>query len=296
MFDNMLAYNGRFLQLSVMATLLCSFHNNIVFGQTGNETSQISEELGTWADWLSTPIIITVVTIAASIYIGPLIANRWQNRRNEIELKSKLAADISECVMKTLVAIMQVEEFYSSKKQRNNPGNEVNVLEDLPQKLKDTREHEYYEGFKVESHVIQSKIQAYFEGCLKAWNVLIDLVQFVEKLSEEKGPVGRKKVIDDHLEPDKFLNEYEPHKEEKKQLNLEEPVFKVLLDEAKRRYSLSKRHNSEKPKEIELDKFVDKLLEMEIEAWYEVKHVIVDRKNNIITYILHTKTKTPKLR
>lgn len=238
MSENMLTYSRRF-QLSMLFILFSFSYTNIVFGQTGNETSQISKQLGTWADWLSTPIIITVVTIVASIYFGPMIANRWQNRRNEIELKTRLAADISECVMKTLVAIMQVEEFYSSKKQQNNPRTEVNVLEDLPQKLKEAKDREYYDAFKVKSHVIQSEIQAYFEGCLKAWNVLIYLVQFVEKLSEEKGSSKRKQVIDRYLELDKFLNEYEPHNEEKKnQLQLEQPVFKVLLVEARKKYSL----------------------------------------------------------
>lgn len=154
--------------------------------------------------------------------------------------------------------------------------------------------HEYYEGFKVKGHVIQSEIQAYFEGCLKAWNVLIDLVRFVEKLSEEKESGKRRHVIDCHLKHDKTLNAYEPHEEKRNQLELKEPVFKILLDDARAKYNQSQGRDRSS-KRIEEEEFKEKLSKMEIEAWYEVKHVIVQRKDNIITYILHTRPKPTRL-
>ena len=292
MYENLFTYNARFLQLSVMVIVFSSLYSNSVFGQGDNETSQISEQLRTWADWLSTPIIITVVTIALGFLIGTVFPKRWQDRRNEIELKTRLAADISECVMKTLVAIMQVEEF--SEKKRNYTGTEAKVSKQLSEKLKAARDHEYYEGFKVKGHVIQSEIQAYFEGCLKAWNVLIDLVRFVEKLSEEKESGKRRHVIDCHLKHDKTLNAYEPHEEKRNQLELKEPVFKILLDDARAKYNQSQGRDRSS-KRIEEEEFKEKLSKMEIEAWYEVKHVIVQRKDNIITYILHTRPKPTRL-
>ena len=256
-----------------------------------DEISQISKQLRTWADWLSTPIILTVLPIAGSALIGPWIAKRWQDHRNEIELKTRLAADISECVMKTLVAIMQVEEFYFSNKQEYCAGTEVKVSKELPEKLKVARDREYYEGFKVRSHVIQSEIQAYFEGCLKAWNILIDLVQFVEKLSEQKEPRKRRDTI--CVKRDKWLNDYEPCEEGKKnQLELKEPVLKTLLYDARCKYNKSR--NSDKKQEVGEDAFKKMLCEMDIEAWYEVKHVIVERKGNIITYILHARPKAAR--
>jgi hypothetical protein len=67
-------------------------------------------------------------------------------------------------------------------------------------------------------------------------------------------------------------------------------VFEALLDRAKKKYCIT--HNK-KPEEIKDAKFRMNLSEMEIEAWYEVKHAILDRKHDIITYILNTKAKTP---
>jgi hypothetical protein len=230
-----------------------------------------------------------------------VIAKRWQDHRNEIELKTRLAADISECVMKTLVAIMQVEEFYSSYKQEDTLGTRVDVSADqekvkLLKKLEEARNHAYYEGFKVKSHVIQSEIQAHFIEFSKAWNVLIDLVQFVEKLSEQSEAKKRKEqIIDRHVDPphDKYLKAYEPYEDEKKdkkedrKLSLDEPVYKALLVDA------GKKYNQSHDKHSSIDDFKKMLAAMDVEAWYEVKHVIVERKNNIITNILDPETESP---
>jgi hypothetical protein len=40
----------------------------------------------------------------------------------------------------------------------------------------------------------------------------------------------------------------------------------------------------------DIDEFKNKLAGKEVQAWYEVKHVIVDEKNNIISNVLKSKS------
>jgi hypothetical protein len=207
MFRNIITQNSRFLQESlivIVVCFLCSVKGYDVLGQLENETSPINKQAIN-LDWLSaaSPYLVTAATLTATLFIGPFIAKRWNDHRLEIELKDKIVAEINDCVMKTLVTIMKVEEFY------NNPENQK-VYEQLPD-LERARNDQYYKEFKVNSHVIQSEIQAYSKRSLKEWNILIDLVQFVERLSHKEEPGEREHYINCCLRRDKWLNAYEPY-------------------------------------------------------------------------------------
>lgn len=198
--------------------------------------------------------------------------------QKELELQNKFLGEISECVMGIIVAIMRVEECLHGlqRNQKNSNGKEYPRLDDLD-KFIETRD-KVYEDFLVKSHVLQSEIQAYFGNkCLPKWNTLMDLIKFVEHLSERKDPKERRDYIDGRL------NEYEPLEREYEPLEREN-IFKKLLDDAEGKYRnhrLAKEHS-------EKVKITDKLSEMDIEAWYQVKHAIVDRKDELNKTILET--------
>jgi hypothetical protein len=199
----------------VIVCFVCLFDDNFVFGQTENQTPEINED-SSKSDWgpdvvvpIVVPISVAIIAVVGSNYVAPKITEKWKEHANEIELRqkevqlqTKIAGEISERVMRILVAIMKVEEYYDNEKKN---------LEEL-QTLMKARNQEYFDQFKVNSHIIQSEIQAYFEGCLKKWNVLIDLVEFIEQLSDKDNYGDRLEIIKNHSDPgkDKDLNAYEP--------------------------------------------------------------------------------------
>jgi len=270
------------------------FNGNFVFGQTGDETSQPSS-LDWWDTFAPYAAIIGTAGIAPfTVYYwtkrqkdrdyarDAIEKNREQRQRDfelqlelsqkEIKLQTDIVAEISELVMKTLVAIMKVEEYNEQNK----------FYEELDDRKKE-RNRQYYEEFKVRGHVIQSEIQAYYMRCLKQWNVLMDLVQFVEQLSDKNTPVERMEYINHRRNPDKYLYEYEPLGQENKEED--KPIFDTLLDDAMKKFNMS--HKSQP---VSIQKFRDNLANKDIETWYEVKHAIVDGKDKIIKNILGSKS------
>jgi hypothetical protein len=309
MFQGMITKNLTFLQvymIFIVVYLVCLFNGNLVFGQAEDETSQPS-----FWDWLYdsldtfAPYAALGATVATAV-LSPLIVQRWKNRQSKIELQTKIVAEINELIMNTLVAIMKVEEYKDENK--------------FYQKLEDrkkARNDQYYKEFKVKSHVIQSEIQAYFIGCLKQWNVLIDLIQFVERLSDKEKSKERRDEINKYLNPDKYLNEYEPLEQKINEEEKKKGVFRTLLNDAIKKFKESHHDELEKLKELfkeshphEMEKFEKRhhdaqwdeveffifktlLADKNVDAWYEVKHAIVDRKNEIITNILDSKGPFP---
>ena len=82
------------------------------------------------------------------------------------------------------------------------------------------------------------------------------------------------------------------------------PIFKTLLTEALKKFERShpdklneaKRKSKERhpSKQLEIDEELEAFNEIvagkDVDAWYEVKHAIVDKKNEVITNILHSKS------
>jgi hypothetical protein len=69
-----------------------------------------------------------------------------------------------------------------------------------------------------------------------------------------------------------------------------EKIYPKKLNEAKKKFE--ERHPNKQLKKIDedLEVFKEILAAKDVDAWYEVKHVIVDRKNEVITNILHSKS------
>jgi hypothetical protein len=286
MFKDIIKENFRFIQECTIFIVICFVglsNVNFVFAQSGNETSPPSN-----LEWADT--IASYAAIVLSAIIGPWIVHTWNKReknrnalekqrleeRKEVELKTRFAKEISELVMHTLVAIMKVEEI-------NEP---IESFEESLKSRKLAKNKQFYNEFKVKSHVIQSEIQAYFIESLRAWNVLIELVVFVQKLSEKDSFDDRQAVINKYYCSDKRLNEFEPLErpvEEKENII----VFQKLLNKAHEKYNTS--HPKEQCKDF--NDFKERLAERKnAEAWYEVKHAIVDEKDKIITNILKSKS------
>lgn len=306
--------NFGFLQICMIFVVVCFvllFNGNFVFGQEVAAEEEEASEPTVFGyelyDLLNA--IAPYAAIAGSALIGPWIVKKWKARESEIErqrkdlerkieleqkeveLKIRIAGEISERVMRILVAIMKVEEFLSRNRQQYAE-EELKVSREL-RDLKDARNQEYFNEFKVKSHLIQSEIQAYFKECLRAWNVLIDYVQFVEQLSDEVNSKKRKTIIiDKHLKNKKHWNEYEPLEPKVKDDKL---VFRDLLDKAMKKFEAGNPNNKEvkqfkerHPTEQfnDIKSYTDMLADKEVEAWYGVKHAIVDEKDKIITNIL----------
>jgi hypothetical protein len=287
MFRNIITKNSGFVQICmsfIVVCFVCLFNGNFVFGQTGDETSLPSfwdwlyDSLSLPSFWDALDTLAPYAAIVGSAIIGPFIVEKWKNHQSIIDQKTKTVAEINELVMKTLVAIMKVEEV--KKENKFSLG-----LKDL----KDARDEQYYKEFKVRSHVIQSEIQAYFKGCSKEWNVLIDYVQFVEHLSDKEDSKDRMEIIKDYWDSNKLLSSYEPLEQKiKKGGNIE--VFKKLLNDAMEKFNTS--HHNAQCKDIE--DYKEKLAEKKnAEPWYEIKHAIVAKKNDIVTDILNSYPSIP---
>jgi hypothetical protein len=287
MCQNIITKNSRFLEIYttiIVLCLVCLFNSNFAFGQMGDATSQPSlldrlyNSLSQRSLWDMLDTLAPYAAIVVGAIISPFIVEKWKNHQSIIDQKTKTVAEINELIMKTLVAIMKVEEV----KKENKFSLEL-------KNLKDARDEQYYKEFKVRSHVIQSEIQAYFKGCSKEWNVLIDYVQFVKELSDKEDLKDRRNIIKDYWDSNKCLSSYEPLEEKiKKGEDIE--VFKKLLNKAKKKFDKS--HHSAQCKNIE--DYKERLAERKnAEPWYEIKHVIVDKKNNIVTDILDSNSSFP---
>src|SRR5215211_5327879 len=324
--------NFGFFQLCIIFIVVCLFNGNFVFGQEAEEeTSEPSllDYLGALAPYAA---------ILGSALLGPLIVHQWRDHeieieqerndlerkteleQKEVELKTRIAGEISERVMRILVAIMKVEEFMKEeeKEEEEEEDSSKNQKKQKQQKqhaeelkfglqlkaLKDARSQEYLNEFKIKSHVIQSEIQAYFDGSsLRKWNVLIDYVGFVEDLSDKVDCKERRKFIKEHLEHDKGLNEYEPlgNNEEdntkvfKKLLTNSTEKFKdgnpnKLNEEVDKFKKCNPGKQSMKYEELKEEVYENMLAERKIKAWYGVKHAIVEEKDKIVTSILKEKS------
>jgi hypothetical protein len=131
----------------------------------------------------------------------------------------------------------------------------------------------------------QSNIQTYFAGCLRQWNVLMDLIQFIWVLSDRWEFDDRASVIQNHsVESDKKLSEYEPvGKMIKEEDDIR--VFQTLLEEVTAKFN--RRHQDREP--IEAAGIVDVLARNDIHAWHDLKNAIMDKKDELIKAILREK-------
>jgi len=218
-----------------------------------------------------TPVATAGIVVAGSALVGPMISNTWKNRerQNELELKQRefknaFVSEISESIMSIIVAVMRVEEWLDRKTQDTNEG--------YSESLYSVSRSEYGK-FLVKSHIIQSRIRAYFisrqqpqykdnaETLLKKWNSLLDFVKFVVQLSERKESNDREKYVGNP-----------------------EPIEIWKIDEL---LALSLvEYNDGHADKLDIDDFKERLYQKRIEVWYEVKHAIVDRKNDVVDLVL----------
>lgn len=282
---------------------------NSVFGQTedegsaNNEQSQIVELLTSIG-----PISAATIAVVGSAYVGPKITKTWKERerqtelnQKELELKNKFVTEISHYFMSTIVTIMKVEEclniLYGDQDKSNENKNNSSDMQNKLSKLRDDRDDEYRK-FLVRGHIIQSKIQAYFNEHLREcgthdkyvpcecsipsskipqdnnicllceWNEIMDFVKFIHHLSAKENFNARQKYIE------------QPEQLERKKIL-------VLLKLAREKYY--RLHELESKKgQISEGKFKVMLFNMNIEAWYELKHAIVDKKDEVIKTIINT--------
>jgi hypothetical protein len=284
-----------------------------VFGQVDNEKTTTAKQAETLNFMTAIgPLAAASVAVAGSAYIGPKITNSWKDRerqmekeqkelekqielnQKELELKNAFVVEISQYVMSIIVAIMRVEEFlniiYGDKNDINEDKNDISNAQDKLRKLREERDNEY-KKFLVRSHIIQSKIQAYFNERLREcsfhdkylpcvcnssskcllceWNEMMDFVKFIHHLSDKHNRYQREKYLEnpEQIEQKKILALLEIAKKK---------YYKIHLEELK-----------EAPIGDKLE-FKAMLSNMKLEAWYEVKHGIVDKKDEVIKTILMT--------
>jgi hypothetical protein len=270
---NTLRYNLRSIQiLEFIIIILCTININSVFGQTEDQTANVNEKSDSLKFWSAfiPPITAAGIAVIGTAIVGPRISKKWKDHEKQVELdlkerefKNTFAADINNSIMKIIVIIMRIEEYLNQPNEQNNNNNNLNQLE----KERD----EEYGLYLIESHKIQSRIQTYFsnqiaeyKSLLCQWNKLMDFVKIIVELSRKHTCNDRKNYIDNPqpISPDTIAELLNISHEKMKEENKKAPAT--------------------------ISGFEKMLFEKDIQAWYAVKHAIVDRKQEVIRLIIET--------
>lgn len=121
-------------------------------------------------EWLSHPLLLLLVGAIISSYLIPALTRRWQDHQKELELRTTLVGEISESVMRMIMAIQFVVAGAPSRTQ-----------EDFDQA---------FLKWSVDSSVIGSKLWAYFPKT----NIPTDWETYTNLVSEFYGLTGIRDV------------------------------------------------------------------------------------------------------
>jgi len=111
------------------------------------------------------PFLLLIATGAISHYLIPKITKRWQDQQKEIELKTNFISEISESVLKMILAVQFAEVHSKSQTQEQYSA--------------------AYREWEIEKAIIGSKIRGYFPNTTlgQDWDEYADIVTEVYALS-----------------------------------------------------------------------------------------------------------------